>query len=250
MSGQASTAPSIDEEEVARFSAIAEEWWKPDGKFAVLHAFNPVRLQFIKDHVCAAFDRDPAAERPLEGLRLLDIGCGGGLLSEPLAKAGAEVVGIDPSEKNIKTAMVHAREQGLDIDYRVTTAEALAEQGEQFDVVLNMEVLEHVNDPAAFIETCASLLRPQGLMFCATLNRTLKSFLMAIVGAEYILRWLPRGTHQWEKFIRPEELEEWLARAGLEVLERTGVIYNPLTGKWLKAPDDMDVNYMLVAQRA
>ena len=250
MSAQASTAPSIDEEEVARFSAIAEEWWKPDGKFAVLHAFNPVRLQFIKDHVCAAFDRDPAAERPLKGLRLLDIGCGGGLLSEPLAKAGAEVVGIDPSEKNIKTAMVHAREQGLDIDYRVTTAEALAEQDEQFDVVLNMEVLEHVNDPAAFVHTCASLLRPQGIMFCATLNRTLKSFLLAIVGAEYILRWLPRGTHQWEKFIRPEELEEWLGQAGLAVLERTGVIYNPLTGKWLKAPDDLDVNYMLVAQRA
>ena len=250
MTGLASTAPSIDEEEVARFSAIAEEWWKPDGKFAVLHAFNPVRLQFIRDHVCAAFDRDPAAERPLEGLRLLDIGCGGGLLSEPLAQAGAAVAGIDPSEKNIKTAMVHAREQGLDIDYRISTAEALAEQGEQFDVVLNMEVLEHVNDPAVFVRTCASLLRPKGIMFCATLNRTLKSFLMAIVGAEYVLRWLPRGTHQWEKFIRPEELEEWLAQAGLEVLERTGVAYNPLTGKWLKAPDDLDVNYMLVAQRA
>ncbi len=249
MTAQASAAPSIDEEEVARFSAIAEEWWKPDGKFAVLHAFNPVRLQFIRDHACAAFGRDPAADKPLEGLRLLDIGCGGGLLCEPLARAGAEVVGIDPSEKNIKTAMVHAREQGLNIDYRAMTAEALAERGEHFDVVLNMEVLEHVNDPAAFVNTCAGLVRAQGLMFCATLNRTLKSFLMAIVGAEYVLRWLPRGTHQWEKFIRPEELEEWLARAGMEVLERTGVAYNPLTGQWLKAPEDMDVNYMLVARR-
>ncbi len=249
MSTDAATAPSVDEKEVAQFSAIAAEWWKPDGKFAVLHKFNPVRLAYIKDHVCAAFGLDPKAKKPLTGIRLLDIGCGGGLLSEPLAKMGAEVTGIDPSEKNIKTAMVHAEEQGVVVDYRVGTAEALAEAGERYDVVLNMEVLEHVNDPAAFTRTCASMVRPEGLMFCATLNRTMKSFLMAIVGAEYVLRWLPRGTHQWEKFIRPEELEEWLQAAGMTVIDRTGVAYNPFTGQWLKAPQDMDVNYMLLAQR-
>ncbi len=249
MNDKTAQAPSVDEEEVARFSAIAAEWWKPDGKFAVLHAFNPVRLAYIRDQVCAHFGRDPKAERPLEGLRLLDIGCGGGLLSEPLAKMGAQVTGIDPSEKNIKTALVHAQEEGVDIDYRVATAEDLAAAGEQYDVVLNMEVLEHVNDQPEFVRTCASLVRENGLMFCATLNRTIKSFLMAIVGAEYVLRWLPRGTHQWEKFIRPEELEEWLRTAGMEVIDRTGVIYNPLTGKWLKADDDMDVNYMLLAHK-
>ncbi len=249
MSTHAPQAPSVNDTEVARFSAIAEEWWKEDGKFAVLHAFNPVRLDYIRDHVCAAFGLDPRAERPLEGVRLLDIGCGGGLLSEPLARMGARVTGIDPSEKNIKTALVHAREQGVEVDYRVGTAEALAAAGETFDVVLNMEVLEHVNDPASFVQTCADMVREGGLMFCATLNRTLKSFLMAIVGAEYVLGWLPRGTHQWEKFIRPEELEEWLGRAGMEVIDRTGVAYNPFTGKWLKAPEDMDVNYMLLARK-
>ncbi len=249
MTEQTAQAPSVDEEEVARFSAIAAEWWKPDGKFAVLHAFNPVRLTYIRDHVCAHFGLDPQAERPLSGLRLLDIGCGGGLLSEPLARMGARVTGIDPSEKNIKTALVHAREEGVDIDYRVATAEELAAAGEQYEVVLNMEVLEHVNDQPEFVRTCATLVREHGLMFCATLNRTIKSFLMAIIGAEYVLRWLPRGTHQWEKFIRPEELEEWLKDAGMAVIDRTGVIYNPLTGKWLKADDDMDVNYMLLAHR-
>ena len=241
---------SVDPAEVERFSAIAAEWWMPDGKFAVLHRFNPVRLRYIRDHVCAAFGLDPKAERPLEGIRLLDIGCGGGLLSEPLAQMGADVTGIDPSDKNIKTAAVHAQEQGVRIDYRVATAEELAEAGEQYDVVLNMEVLEHVNDPAAFVRTCASLARAEGLMFCATLNRTLKSFLMAIVGAEYVLRWLPRGTHQWEKFITPDELKGWLKEAGMTVLDETGVAYSPLSGEWKAAPDDMDVNYMLVAQRA
>jgi len=250
MSTNTAQAPSVDEKEVAHFSAIAEQWWDPDGKFGVLHKFNPVRLAYIRDHVCATFGLDPKAEQPLAGIRLLDIGCGGGLLSEPLARMGAQVTGIDPSEKNIKTALVHAQEQGVNIDYRVATAEELAEAGEQYDVVLNMEVLEHVNDPAGFVRTCAALARPGGLMFCATLNRTLKSFLMAIVGAEYVLRWLPRGTHQWEKFITPEELEQWLKTAGMEVIDRTGVAYNPFTGSWNKAPDDMDVNYMLLARRA
>ncbi len=249
MNGVSGKALSVDPAEVERFSAIAAEWWKPDGKFAVLHAFNPVRIAHVRDHVCAAFGLDPREEAPLRGVRLLDIGCGGGLLSEPLARMGAMVVGIDPSEKNIKTAAVHAREQGVEIDYRVGTAEELAETGETFDVVLNMEVLEHVNDPARFVATCARMVRDEGLMFCATLNRTLKSFLMAIIGAEYVLRWLPRGTHQWERFITPEELKGWLADAGMEVIDETGVAYSPLTGKWIKAPEDMDVNYMLVTQR-
>ncbi len=242
-------APSLDEAEIAKFSAMAAEWWRPDGKFAVLHAFNPVRLAFIRDHVTAAFGLDPKAQRPLEGVRILDIGCGGGLISEPLALQGARVTAIDPSEKNIGTAAVHAQEQGVEIDYRVATAEELAAAGESFDVVLNMEVLEHVSDPRAFTATCASLVRPGGLMFCATINRTWKAFALAIVGAEYILGWMPKGTHHWEKFITPEELENWLEENGLSVLERTGVAYNPFTGRWLKAPRDMDVNYMLVARR-
>ena len=242
-------APSLDEAEIAKFSAMAAEWWRPDGKFAVLHAFNPVRLAFIRDHVTAAFGLDPKAQRPLEGVRILDIGCGGGLISEPLALQGARVTAIDPSEKNIGTAAVHAQEQGVEIDYRVATAEELAAAGESFDVVLNMEVLEHVSDPRAFTATCASLVRPGGLMFCATINRTWKAFALAIVGAEYILGWMPKGTHHWEKFITPEELESWLEENGLSVLERTGVAYNPFTGRWLKAPHDMDVNYMLVARR-
>ena len=242
-------APSLDEAEIAKFSAMAAEWWRPDGKFAVLHAFNPVRLAFIRDHVTAAFGLDPKAKRPLEGVRILDIGCGGGLISEPLALQGARVTAIDPSEKNIGTAAVHAQEQGVKIDYRVATAEELADAGESFDVVLNMEVLEHVSDPRAFTATCASLVRPGGLMFCATINRTWKAFALAIVGAEYILGWMPKGTHHWEKFITPEELEGWLHENGLAILEKTGVAYNPFTGKWLKAPRDMDVNYMLVARR-
>jgi len=243
-------APSLDEAEIAKFSAMAAEWWDPNGKFAVLHAFNPVRLGYIRDHAAAAFGLDPSADKPLEGISVLDIGCGGGLISCPLAKLGAQVTAVDPAEKNIKTASVHAREEGLDIDFRAATAESLAQEGKTFDVVLNMEVLEHVSDPPAFVNTCASLARPGGLMFCATLNRTLKSFALAIVGAEYILGWMPRGTHHWEKFITPQELKDWLKAAGMNVLDETGVAYSPFTGKWTKAPRDMDVNYMLVARKA
>lgn len=243
-------APSLDEAEIAKFSAMAAEWWRPDGKFAVLHAFNPVRLEFIRTHATAAFRRDPTVKRPLEGLRVLDIGCGGGLICEPLARWGAQVTGIDPSEKNIRTASVHAAETGLEIDYRVATAEELAEAGESFDIVLNMEVLEHVADPRAFTATCARLARPGGLMFCATINRTWKAFALAIVGAEYVLGWMPKGTHHWEKFITPQELKSWLAENDFQVVEETGVAYQPFTGKWQKAPRDMDVNYMLVAEKA
>lgn len=241
-------SPSLDPAEVEKFSKIAAEWWNPTGKFAVLHVFNPVRLTYIKEQVTARFARDPFARRPFEGLRFLDIGCGGGLLTEPMARLGAAITGIDPSERNIATANVHAQEQDLAIDYRAMTAEALAEAGETYDVILNMEVIEHVTDPQAFVRTCARLLKPNGLLFVATLNRTLKSFGLAIVGAEYVLGWLPKGTHQWEKFITPEELEAWLAASGLKRLDRTGVTYNPFSREWRRARD-MDVNYMLVAQK-
>jgi 2-polyprenyl-6-hydroxyphenyl methylase/3-demethylubiquinone-9 3-methyltransferase len=237
---------SIDPSEVEKFSRIAAEWWDPTGKFGILHKFNPVRLTYIREHVTAHFARDPHQRRPLEGLSVLDIGCGGGLLCEPLTRLGATVTGIDPSEKNIKTASVHAEEQDLAITYRAMTAEALAEEGAKFDIVLNMEVIEHVNDPKAFTATSASLLKPGGLMFMATINRTLKSFGLAILGAEYILRWLPKGTHQWEKFITPEELTAWLKAAALTPHHQTGIAYNPLTGEW-KQVRDMAVNYMVVA---
>lgn len=241
-------APSLDPAEVEKFSKIAAEWWNPKGKFAVLHVFNPVRLAYIKEQVAARFARDPFDRRPFEGLRFLDIGCGGGLLTEPMARLGAQITGIDPSEKNIATASVHASEQDLAIDYRAMTAEALAATGETFDVILNMEVIEHVAEPTAFVQTCARLLKPGGLLFVATLNRTLKSFGLAIIGAEYVLGWLPKGTHQWEKFITPDELEAWLTQSGLKQLDRTGVTYNPFSGEWRRARD-MDVNYMLVAQK-
>ena len=241
-------APSLDPSEVAKFSAMAAEWWNPKGKFGVLHVFNPVRLQFIKEQVTARLARDPLEREPFKGLRFLDIGCGGGLLTEPMSRLGASITGVDPSERNIKTASVHAQEMGLDIDYRVGTAEDLAAAGEQFDVILNMEVIEHVADPVAFTRTCASMLKPGGLMFVATLNRTLKSFGLAIVGAEYVLGWLPKGTHQWEKFITPAELKGWLSDNGLTVKEELGVTYSPFTRAW-KVSRDMDVNYMLVAQK-
>ncbi len=241
-------APSLDPSEVAKFSAMAAEWWNPKGKFGVLHVFNPVRLQFIKEQVTARLARDPLEREPFKGLRFLDIGCGGGLLTEPMCRLGAEITGVDPSERNIKTASVHAQEMGLDIDYRVGTAEDLAAAGEQFDVILNMEVIEHVADPVAFTRTCSSMLKPGGLMFVATLNRSLKSFGLAIVGAEYVLGWLPKGTHQWEKFITPAELKGWLADNSLTVKEELGVTYSPFTRAW-KVSRDMDVNYMLVAQR-
>ncbi len=242
-------APSLDPSEVEKFSKMAAEWWNPKGKFGVLHVFNPVRLQFIKEQVCARLARDPFDRQPFEGLRFLDIGCGGGLLTEPMARLGATITGVDPSEKNIKTAKVHAEEMGLDIDYRVGTAEDLAAAGETFDVILNMEVIEHVADPKAFAATCAAMLKPDGLMFVATLNRTLKSFGLAIIGAEYVLGWLPKGTHQWEKFITPDELKAWLTDNGLATKEETGVTYSPFSRQWRKSRD-MDVNYMVVGQKA
>ena len=238
---------SLDPAEVEKFSKMAAEWWNPHGKFGVLHKFNPVRLAYIKEQVCARLGLDPLKREPFKGLRFLDIGCGGGLLCEPMARLGANVVGVDPSEKNIKTASVHAAEVELAIDYRICTAEDLAAAGEKFDVILNMEVIEHVANPQNFTATCANLMKPGGLMFVATLNRTLKSFALAIVGAEYVLGWLPKGTHEWEKFIKPAELKEWLSAAGVTTKAESGVTYHPIGGEWRKAKD-MDVNYMLVGQ--
>ena len=241
------TAASVDSEEIAKFAAMAEAWWDPEGKFRPLHRFNPVRLAFIRDRLCSHFGRDPLADRPLSGLKLLDVGCGGGLLAEPLARLGAEVTGLDAAEKNVKVAGLHAEESGLAIDYRHGSVEALAAGPAQFDAVLNMEVVEHVADVESFMAASAALVRPGGLMVVATLNRTPKAFLLAIVGAEYLLRWLPRGTHDWRRFLRPSELARVLRGAGLDIAEMTGVAYNPLTDRWRLAPRDLDVNYMLVA---
>ena len=244
---------SVDAEEVAKLSASAEEWWDPAGRFRPLHRLNPVRLAFIRDRVAAHAGRDPLAERPLQGLRLLDIGCGGGLLAEPLARLGAEVVGIDASPANVEVAALHAARSGLAIDYRQTSAEALAEDlttpGARFDVVVNMEVVEHVADAAAFLHASAALVRPGGAMVLATLNRTPKAFALAIVGAEYVLGWLPRGTHDWRRFLRPSELAALLRDGGIEIAELTGVAYNPLTAAWRLARD-LDVNYMVFALKA
>ena len=237
---------SIDPDELAKFAAMAEEWWDPVGPYRPLHQLNPVRLGFIRDRIAVHFGRDPLAERPLEGLRLLDVGCGGGLLCEPLTRLGARLTGIDALEQSIKVAALHAAESGLDIDYRHTTAEGLARDGESFDAVLNMEVVEHVADLSAFLEASAALVKPGGAMVLATLNRTPKAFLLAVLGAEYLLRWLPRGTHDWRKFRRPSELAAILRRCDLEVEETTGVHYNPLTAAWRLGPD-LDVNYMMLA---
>lgn len=240
---------TIDPQQVEWFSKMAAEWWDPTGKFKPLHKFNPVRLAYIRDRICENFGRDPKSHQPLSGLRILDIGFGGGLLSEPVARMGATVVGADPSEKNIGIASTHAAETGTAVDYRAVTAEQLAEAGETFDVVLNMEVVEHVADVDFFITTCAKMVRPGGLMFVATINRTFKAGALAIFAAENILRWLPRGTHQYEKLVRPQELEKPLQAAGLEIIHRTGVFFNPLQDRWNLSPD-MDVNYMLLAKRA
>ena len=241
-------AASVDAQEIAKFTAMAEAWWDPNGKFRPLHQLNPVRLRFIRDRVCARLGRDPLTERPLEGLRMLDVGCGGGLLCEPLTRLGAQVTGIDAAEKNIRVAALHAENAGLRIEYRHAAAEDLAAAGERFDAVLNMEVVEHVADVAGFMATCAALVAPGGAMVAATLNRTPKSYLLAIVGAEYVLRWLPLGTHDWRRFLRPSELAGHLRRAGLEVAELIGVTYNPLSASW-RLSRDLDVNYMVLAEK-
>jgi len=240
---------TVDAAEMEKFAAMAEEWWDPTGKFKPLHQFNPVRISFIKERLCARFGRDPNADRPLEGLKVLDIGCGGGLLCEPIARLGASVTGIDATERSVHVAAAHAQQMGLEIDYRFLTAEAILAEGARFDAVLNMEVVEHVADVDAFLGASAGLVAPGGMMVCATLNRTAKAFALAIVGAEYVMRWLPRGTHDWRKFVKPSELAASLRAGGMTIEEMTGVIYNPVTDVWRLKPGDLDVNYMVVAVR-
>jgi len=240
---------SVDVDEVAKFSALADEWWDPEGSFQPLHKLNPARLGFIRDRICRRFDRDPFAPQPLAGLRLADIGCGGGLLTEPMARLGAKVTGLDASERNIMVARNHAERMGLDIDYRFSTVEAAAEAGEQYDIVLNMEVVEHVADVDGFLAASCALVAPGGAMFVATLNRTLKSFAFAIVGAEYVLRWLPRGTHDWRKFRRPSEIAAALRRGGLTVESFAGLTFDPLKDTWRIDGEDIAVNYLGFAVR-
>ncbi|WP_439573990.1 bifunctional 2-polyprenyl-6-hydroxyphenol methylase/3-demethylubiquinol 3-O-methyltransferase UbiG [Phreatobacter sp.] len=241
-------ATTLDPAEVEKFSRLAAEWWNPRGKMAVLHKFNPVRLAHIRDRAAEAFGRDARSMTPLKGLRVLDIGCGGGLLSEPLARMGAAVVGADPARTNVETARIHAAQSGVAVDYRCTTAEDLASEGETFDIVLAMEVVEHVADVPLFVSACAGMVRPGGLLVMATINRTLKSYALAIVGAEYVLRWLPRGTHEWDRFVTPEELASGIAAAGMAVFDRRGVRYDILRDSWVET-DDLGVNYMVTARR-
>ena len=235
---------TIDPAEVAKFEAMAAEWWDPNGKFKPLHMLNPCRLDYITAQIAAEFGRAVAGHLPFTGLRILDIGCGGGLLSEPMARLGADVVGADAAERNIPVAQVHAEQSGLSIDYRHTTAETLAAAGELFDAVLNMEVVEHVADPQAYLTSCGALIRPGGLMVCSTLNRTPKSYAMAIIGAEHVMRWLPKGTHEWSKFITPDELFAMLESAGLKPVDRKGFVFNPLAWSWSISDRDLSVNYV------
>jgi 2-polyprenyl-6-hydroxyphenyl methylase/3-demethylubiquinone-9 3-methyltransferase len=238
------TLNTIDPAEVAKFEAMAAEWWDPAGKFKPLHMLNPCRLDYITSQIAAEFDRDLTQPLPFAGLRLLDIGCGGGLLSEPMARLGATVVGADAAARNIPVARLHAKQMGLQIDYRHCAAEDLAAAGEVFDVVLNMEVVEHVADPQGFLTACQGLLKPGGLMICSTLNRNPKSFMMGIIGAEWVMRWLPKGTHDWKKFITPDELYALLTKAGLDPVDRKGMVFNPISWGWSLSARDLSVNYV------
>jgi 2-polyprenyl-6-hydroxyphenyl methylase/3-demethylubiquinone-9 3-methyltransferase len=247
MPQEADIRDGADPAEIAKFEAMADEWWDPRGKFKPLHMMTPCRLGYAVAQIAAQHQRDPKSLRPFAGLRILDIGCGGGLLSEPMARLGADVMGADAGARNIPVARLHAERMGLSIDYRVTTAEALAAAGESFDAVLNMEVVEHVPDPQAYLDACAALVRPGGLMVTSTLNRNPKSWLVAIVGAEQVLRWLPRGTHDWSKFITPPELRAMLEKAGLEFVDARGFVFNPLGWQWRISERDLSVNYVTTA---
>lgn len=242
-------APTIDPAEIERFEAMANKWWDPKGPFAPLHHLNPARLAFIRDEICRHFERNSERARSLDGLSVLDIGCGGGLIAEPLTRLGAAVTAIDPGSDNIAAAKTHAEAQGLSIDYRADKAESLAEKGETFDTVLCLEVVEHVPDVPAFIKMIAPLVKPGGLLVLSTLNRTLKSYALAIVGAEYILRWLEPGTHQWERFVKPEELSSALRQASLAPTAEKGLMYNPLSDRW-SLTSDLDVNYFMTAKKS
>lgn len=235
---------TIDAAEVAKFEAMAADWWDENGKFKPLHLMNPCRLAYITSQIAAEYSRDLSGPLPFAGLRVLDIGCGGGLLCEPMARLGADVVGADAAARNIPVAQIHAQQSGLTIDYRHTTAEDLARLGEQFDIVLNMEVIEHVSDPAAYLSACQALLKPKGVMFCSTLNRNAKSYAMAIIGAEWVMRWLPKGTHEWAKFITPDELYALIAGAGLRPVDRKGMVFNPISWSWSLSKRDLSCNYV------
>jgi len=237
---------TVDAAEVAKFSRLSQEWWDPKGRMAPLHKINPLRLAYIRDAACRKFDRNVKSLNCLSGLRVLDIGCGAGLLCEPLSRLGAQVIGVDPSASNIAAARLHAEKGHLSIDYRCTTVDEM-DLRERFDVVLAMEVIEHVSDVGLFFKRCAAMLKPGGMMVVSTLNRNWKSFALAIVGAEYVLRWLPRGTHQWDKFVTPDELAKHLLDNRLAVTEQSGVVYSPFADKW-SLSSDMDVNYMVVAE--
>ena len=239
---------TLDAAEVDRFARIASEWWDPNGKFRPLHKIGPARLGFIVEHLATHFTLPPNDLRRLTGLKLLDIGCGGGLISEPLARLGAQVTGIDPAPENIETARLHATASGLAIDYRQALVEDLAAEGATFDAVLCLEVVEHVPDVPAFLKICSGLVQPGGLMIVSTLNRTLKAYFLAIIGAEYILRWLPVGTHQWERFVTPDELRRHLTAAGLAEPSLRGLVYDPLADQWSLSADT-DVNYMAAAAK-
>ena len=242
------TDTTINPDEIAKFAAMADEWWDPRGKFKPLHKFNPVRIGYVRDKAIGHFGKDGSVRRPLEGLRILDIGCGGGLLSEPLARLGATMVGIDAGEKNVRIAALHAGQSGLEIDYRATTAEALAASGAQFDIVLNMEVVEHVDNVPLYMKSCAELVAPGGLLFTATINRTPRAWALAIIGAEYVLGWLPRGTHDFTKFLTPDEISALVKRGGLKVIDKTGVVFHPLADEWRQSRD-LGINYMVLAEK-
>lgn len=242
------TSVNVDPAEVERFSRLASQWWDPNGKFRPLHKIGPPRIEFARDEICRRLERKVEGMRPLAGLKILDIGCGGGLLCEPLARMGASVTGVDPADASIAAAKMHAEQQGLAIDYRAVEAETLVAEGRTFDAVLCLEVVEHVPDPAAFVKTCAALVRPGGVLILSTINRTLKAYALAIVGAEYVLRWLPVGTHRWDRFITTSELEDHVRNSGLRVWETRGLVYNPLRDSW-SLGNDTDVNYMMSAAK-
>jgi 2-polyprenyl-6-hydroxyphenyl methylase/3-demethylubiquinone-9 3-methyltransferase len=245
-SGSAESSATFDPAEVARFGRIAAEWWDPQGKFRPLHRLGPTRLTFIRDRLVSQLRPGSAGPRPLDGVTVLDIGCGGGLISEPLCRMGARVTGIDPAEESISAARLHAEEQGLVIDYRAATVEELVAQERRFDAVLCLEVVEHVPEPAAFIALAARLVRPGGMLIASTINRTVKAYLLAIVGAEYVLRWLPAGTHQWERFVTPHELSRHMMAAGLERIGMEGMVYDVFADRWSLSADT-DVNYLAAA---